>query len=106
MIEWKSRVMPGFSYFYRMTEQANTTTSIFDKIVKERRSVRIYDADAPFDAAAVKRSLERAVLSANSSNMQLWEFYWIRSEEKKKKLVDICLRQNAAKTAREMIVIA
>ena len=89
-----------------MTDQANTTAAAFDKIVNERRSVRIYDADAPFDIDAVKRSLERAVLAANSSNMQLWEFYWVRSEEKKKKLVDICLGQNTARTARELVVIA
>lgn len=88
-----------------MTENANATPEVFDKIIRERRSVRIYDADAPFDTSAIKRSMERAVLSANSSNMQLWEFYWVRSEEKKKKLVDICLEQNAARTAREMIVI-
>lgn len=88
-----------------MTAQVSITADIFDKIVKERRSVRIYDPNAPFDVNAVKRSIERAVLSANSSNMQLWEFYWVRSEEKKKKLVDICLGQNAARTAREMIVI-
>ena len=87
-----------------MTEPASTA-AIFDKIVRERRSVRIYDADLPFDTDAVRRSMERAVLSANSSNMQLWEFYWVRSEEKKEKLVHICLGQNAAKTAREMIVI-
>lgn len=101
----KSRVMPGFSYFYRMIEHDYTTADIFDKIVKGRRSVRIYDADASFDTNAVKRSLERAVLAANSSNMQLWEFYRVRSEEKKKKLVNICLGQNAARTAREIIVI-
>ena len=77
---------------------------IFDKITRERRSVRIYDAEAPFDHDAVKRSLERAVLAPNSSNMQLWEFYRIRSEEKLKQMGPICLGQNAAKTARELVV--
>jgi nitroreductase len=79
--------------------------AVFDKIVNARRSVRIYDADAPFDTQAVKRSLERAVLAANSSNMQLWEFYHVRTEEAKKKVAAICLNQNAARTAREMIAI-
>jgi nitroreductase len=93
----------AFSYFYRMAETSKAI--MFDAIVKARRSVRIYDAAAPFDSEAVKRSIERAVLSANSSNMQLWEFYLIRSEEAKKKVAAICLGQNAARTAREMVVI-
>jgi nitroreductase len=88
-----------------MMNETNMAADVFDRIVNERRSVRIYDADAPFDKAAVKRCIERAVLAANSSNMQLWEFYWVRSEEKKKKLVEICLGQNAARTARELVVI-
>lgn len=90
-----------------MSEVINKRAAeVFSVIVNERRSVRLYDADAPFDTAAVKRSLERAVLAANSSNMQLWEFYHIRSEKSKEKIAAICLGQNAARTAREMVVIA
>lgn len=77
----------------------------FDSIVRARRSVRIYDQDAPFDASAVTRSLERAVLAPNSSNMQLWEFYRIRSDEEKAVLAKLCMGQKAASTARELIVI-
>jgi len=77
----------------------------FDQIVNDRRSVRIFDADAEFDHQAVHRSIERAILSPNSSNMQLWEFYRITSEENLKKMIPICMGQNAAKTARELVVI-
>ncbi len=77
---------------------------IFDEITRARRSVRIYDAEAPFDHEAVGRSLERAILAPNSSNMQLWEFYRIKSVEKLEQMTPICLGQNAAKTARELIV--
>jgi len=49
--------------------------------------------------------LDLALLAPNSSNLQPWEFYWIRSEEKRKKLISYCLRQNTVKTAAEIIVV-
>ncbi len=70
----------------------------FDQILNARRSVRIYDENAAFDSKIVSKSLEKAVLSANSSNMQLWEFYQISSEEKKKAIVKACMHQSAART--------
>jgi nitroreductase len=76
----------------------------FDEIVKRRRSVRIYDNEAVFEGAAVERSLERAVLAPNSSNMQLWAFYRVKSAEVKQKLVEACMHQSAAKTASELVV--
>lgn len=82
----------------------NEHAKVFDEIVNQRRSVRVYDADASFDHAAVKRSLERAVLSPNSSNMQLWEFYRIKTHEMLHEMTPVCMGQNAAKTARELVV--
>ncbi len=82
----------------------NTETSIFDKIVKERRSVRIYDKSHNYDKSIVERSIERAILSPNSSNMQLWEFYRITNEESKSKIAYYCLDQLPAKTANELVV--
>ncbi|MDB5226537.1 MAG: nitroreductase family protein [Bacteroidota bacterium] len=83
----------------------NKDAEVFDQIVKARRSIRIYDDQAPFDAEAVTRSLERALLSPNSSNLQLWEFYRVRSKEKKDELAKYCLGQKSASTAKELIVI-
>lgn len=79
-------------------------SSEFEEIVQKRRSVRIYDQDAPFDETAVKRSLDRAILSPNSSNMQLWEFYWVKKKEVREALASACLGQSAAKTANNLIV--
>jgi nitroreductase len=76
----------------------------FDDIVNARRSIRIYDDKSPFDGEAVKRSLERAVLAPNSSNLQLWEFYRVKSKDKKTELAKYCLGQKAASTANELIV--
>lgn len=81
------------------------TAKIFDQLVHDRRSVRIYDAEAEFDQDAVQRSIERAILAPNSSNMQLWEFYRIKSEEAKKSIAWMCMNQKAAKTARELVVV-
>lgn len=77
---------------------------IFDQLVNARRSVRKYDQQATFDHDAVKRSLERSVLAPNSSNMQLWEFYRIKSPDALKKVAWMCMNQGAAKTARELVV--
>ncbi|PWK26418.1 nitroreductase [Arcicella aurantiaca] len=76
----------------------------FDKIIQKRRSVRVYDETAPFDESVVKRGLDRAVLSPNSSNMQLWEFYWVKSQEVHDSLTKACMGQSAAKTANQLVV--
>jgi len=77
--------------------------SEFIKVIKSRRSVRIYD-DTPINEKDMKECLELALLAPNSSNLQPWEFYWVRSENKKQKLINYCLGQPAAATAQELIV--
>ena len=60
---------------------------------------------ALFDHEAVTRALNLATLSPNSSNMQLWQFHRVVSDDKREQLAKLCMGQNAAKTARELIVI-
>jgi len=81
-----------------------TKAEAFNEIVNERRSVRNYDENHSYDKSIVERSLQRAILSPNSSNMQLWEFYRVISEEKKTKVAHFCLDQIPAKTAHELVV--
>jgi nitroreductase len=69
-----------------------------------RRSCRVYKDD-PIDAEIVKQCLQNAALAPTSSNLQLWEFYHITQPEILKKLAKACFNQNAAKTARQMVVI-
>lgn len=76
----------------------------FEKVVRNRRSVRVYDG-SPVPEAVMRKCLELALLAPNSSNLQSWELYWVRSEEKKKKLVKYCFSQNAARTAAELVVV-
>lgn len=83
----------------------NKEAKTFDDIVNARRSIRIYDSTVPFDGEAVTRSLDRALLSPNSSNLQLWEFYRVKTKAKKEELAKYCLGQKSAATANELIVI-
>ncbi len=70
-----------------------------------RRSVRIYDPEKPIDPIKVKECIVLASLAPNSSNMQLWEFQHITSEDIKKKMVPLCFGQNTAKTAQQFVVV-
>jgi nitroreductase len=75
----------------------------FRNVVENRRSVRLYES-TPIPEDVVRDCLDLTLLAPNSSNMQPWEFYWVRSAEKKAKLVEFCFSQNAAKTAAEIFV--
>ena len=75
----------------------------FIKTVKSRRSVRIYNEE-PVLEKDMKECLELSLLAPNSSNLQPWEFYWVKSKTKKQKLIEYCLGQPAASTAQELVV--
>ncbi|MFY7944432.1 MAG: nitroreductase family protein, partial [Crocinitomicaceae bacterium] len=70
----------------------------FQQIVNFRRSNRAFNAEIEVPDDVIQKSLERAALSPNSSNMQLWEFHWIKSRVELDKFVPLCLNQQAAKT--------
>ena len=75
----------------------------FFELINKRRSVRKF-SDVEVPESVMRKCLKASVLAANSSNLQPWEFYWVRSKEKKKDIVDACFSQNAAKTAKEFVV--
>lgn len=75
----------------------------FRKVVESRRSVRVY-TDEPLEESVIRDCLDLALLAPNSSNLQPWQFFWVRSPDKKAALVRFCLSQPAAATARELIV--
>ncbi|MEL7222079.1 MAG: nitroreductase family protein [Bacteroidota bacterium] len=84
----------------------STPAKAFDQLVRERRAVRVYEQDQPIAEGVVQRSLERAVLAPNSSNLQTWGFYHIQSTEMKQKIARLCMNQSAARTAQELVVVA
>jgi nitroreductase len=76
----------------------------FRKVVISRRSVRKF-TDKPIPTEVLNDCLDMALLAPNSSGLQPWDFYVVKSEDKKKKLVKICFSQMAAQTAAELIVV-
>lgn len=80
-----------------------TTHIEFVKVVEARRSIRVFDP-TPIPEDIVRECLRLALLAPNSSNLQPWEFFWVRSQEKKEDLIAACLSQPAASTAAELIV--
>lgn len=82
---------------------ADESKSDFESVVRTRRSTRIFNDD-PVPADVIRRSLELAMLAPNSSNLQPWEFYWVRDPNKKQQLAEYCLGQPTATTAQELIV--
>mgnify|MGYP005852706479 CR=1 FL=1 len=78
----------------------------FFETVNQRRSVRIFDQEEPFDHEMVKKCLEAAILSPNSSNLQLYNFIRVKeSSPIKDELSTLCMNQKAASTARELVVV-
>ena len=73
--------------------------------INYRRSVRVYKEDIDLDIEKVTQCIKNATLAATSSNLQLWEFYHITSPEVLKRMTIACLDQNAAKYAKNMVVV-
>jgi len=75
----------------------------FFDLIDKRRSVRKF-SNATVPEAVIIKALKAALLAANSSNLQPWEFYWVKDKKNKDDLIKACFSQNAAKTAQELIV--
>ena len=75
----------------------------FFDLIDKRRSVRKFSNES-IPEGDITKALKSAVLAANSSNLQPWEFYWVKSKNHKDDLIKACFSQNAAKTAQELIV--
>ncbi len=76
----------------------------FRALLEHRRSIRNYlPEQVPDDV--IKRCIESATLAPSSSNLQLWEYYHVKSKDKKAALVKACMSQPAAKTAPNLIVV-
>ncbi|WP_298427715.1 nitroreductase family protein [uncultured Kordia sp.] len=82
-----------------------TSEKTVTEAIQYRRSVRVFDKDVNIDTEKVKQCLKNAVLAPTSSNLQLWEFYHITDETVLKQLTVACLDQNAAKTAKQLVVV-
>jgi nitroreductase len=75
----------------------------FNEVIKRRRSIRKFTAEI-VPEQTIRKAIDAALIAPNSSNLQPWEFYWVRSPDKKAKLVTACFAQGAAATAAELVV--
>ncbi len=92
--------IPDLNYSEELSEVAPQE---FDRLVRNRRSVRVYSNER-VPAEVVEQVLEWGLLAPNSSNLQPWEFYWVKDPRKKAEIVEACFNQPAAKTAQEIII--
>ncbi|MEY2963808.1 MAG: hypothetical protein RL754_1069 [Bacteroidota bacterium] len=76
----------------------------FNEIIEFRKSNRKFDPSVPVPPEVMEEALHHATLAPNSSNMQLWEFHWMHSEQAHQKTVENCLSQMAARSAQELVV--
>jgi nitroreductase len=79
------------------------SSEAYNNIVQNRRSVRVY-TDEKIPAEIVEKVLDWGLLAPNSSNLQCWEFYWVKHPVKKAQLIEALFNQPAASTAQELIV--
>ena len=75
----------------------------FKQIVRARRSIRLFDGEKIPDEV-MDSIFSDVTLSPTSSNLQPWQFYWIRDTDKKKRAAEACLGQPAATSASELIM--
>ena len=75
----------------------------FFDLVNKRRSIRKFSNESVPEKVIIK-ALKASLLAPNSSNLQPWEFYWVKDRKNKARLIKACFSQNAAKTAQELIV--
>jgi len=75
----------------------------FGHVLQNRRSVRVF-TDEKIPAQVVEQVLDWALMAPNSSNLQCWEFYWVKHPVKKAQLIEALFSQPAARTAQELIV--
>jgi len=76
----------------------------FKKTIKARRAIRIFDG-APIPEKIMHDCFNDGILAPSASNLQSYEFYWVRDEQMKKQLATYCLEQPAATTAGELVVV-
>lgn len=92
--------IPDLNY---QEEAFSGNPEVFEQILKSRRSVRQYD-DHKIPDEVMQKALNWALMAPNSSNLQCWEFIWVRTLEKKAELAKLCFNQPAARTAQELVV--
>ncbi|HUV35165.1 MAG TPA: nitroreductase family protein [Candidatus Desulfaltia sp.] len=61
----------------------------FYEVVRTRRSIRSYKAD-PVPQLSLERVLEAARIAPSGHNRQLWKFYVVKDDEKRRRVAEAC----------------
>lgn len=88
----------------QLTPLADPKQASFYDVVTSRRAVRRF-TKTPMSDEVLNACLDMAMLAPSSSNLQPWQFFVIKSTEKRQKVIQYCMSQNAAKTANKLIVV-
>ena len=83
---------------------ASEVLSGFKRVVRSRHSIRLFDG-VPIPYDTMTDCLRDAILAPSSSNLQTYEFYWLRDRDTKQAVADYCLGQPAAATAGDLVVV-
>ncbi len=75
----------------------------FFETIKNRRSCRKFTNETIPDSV-IEKSFNAALLAPNSSNLQAWEFFWVKNTTQKNELIHACFSQSAARTASDLVV--
>lgn len=76
----------------------------FHQALHARRAMREFDGTG-VPEAIMRECLHDATLAPSSSNLQVYELYWVRDADKKARIAEACLAQPAATTAGEIVVV-
>jgi nitroreductase len=98
-----SRLSPSPIAFRKKINQSSRMD--YFSILNQRRSVRLYTSK-PVPSEVIDMALDAALLAPNSSNLQSWLFFKVKSADKKTELIEACLGQSAARTAQALVVFA
>lgn len=104
----RSKTIDGYDYNAKKRYHEPAPERVFGdefrQVVESRRSVRKFTAKK-IPKTVLDACLDLALLAPSSCNLQPWEFHVVQSADKKQKLVEACMSQNAATTAAELIVV-
>jgi len=86
----------------------NTTLQVkqdFDTVIRDRHSVRKYDASWKMSEDEIKEILSDAILAPSSSNLQPWRFIVIQDQSLKEQLLPIANNQQQIVDASAVIAV-
>ncbi len=77
----------------------------FDEIVRERKSVKVYDPEHLISDEELRAIFEQVILSPSSFNLQHWRFVVVRKHELKEQLCAASWNQTQVRDASAVVIV-